>query len=346
MVRRGDDTGVRRPAGRRSRPGRRLPSPSDLAGGQRIEDLVVRPWPQQRARRTRWIVVGFLVLAPLIATALTWWGVAAQRTTTVVEPLGRQEGAQLNVLASAQGINVARNEMTFRLVFQPVGALSEDNRLTEPVTVIVNDVSGNAVLDFDEGTTMGSTLVVVPLSGSQLLRYPFDEYRAELTVGAVGSEDGADRQLALDLSLDVALDDFGVTADATRQLNAATVSLEMARRGSVIIWVLFFMVLVWAIALACASTTWFIVVFANEPPFWVYALLAAILFALPTLRAGLPGSPPYGSLVDWASFYWGVAIVAVALVSLLVVWNVEARVRVREAAARDARTGEHPRVRR
>lgn len=312
-------------------------------GGSRgLAELVVRPWPQQRARRTRWIVVVLLVLAPVIATALTWLGVTAESTTTLVEPVGREDDALLTVNASAQAINLQRNEMTFRLVFVPSGELIEAGELAEPVTVFVNDLTGNSVLSFDRGTRMDPVLVVLPLSGSQLLRYPFDEYRAELTIGALAGESGEERALALDVALDVALDDFNAAATAERQLNTAAVDLDMSRRASVVIWVMFFMVLVWGIALACASTTWFIVVYANEPPFWVYALLAAILFALPTLRAGLPGSPPYGSLVDWAAFYWGIAIVAVSLVALLVVWNVEARVRVREAAERDARTGEHP----
>ena len=113
----------------------------------------------------------------------------------------------------------------------------------------------------------------------------------------------------------------------------------MHRRAAVIIWVLFFMALVWCIAMGGACVAWFIVVYAKDPPFWAFPFFAAILFALPTLRAGLPGAPPYGSLVDWAAFYWGIAILAGALIALLTVWNIEARVKVREQrrARRSAR---------
>lgn len=311
----------------------------------RLEQFVIRPWPLQRARRMRWIVLGLMVAAPVVATALTWWGVAADQTTTVVEPAGVDGGPALAVTASALGIDLQRSEMTFRLVFQPTGELTEGGRLAQPVTVAVNDVSGGPVLTFGEGDTMGPTVVAVSLSGSELLRYPFDRYDTQLAVGAVlgGDTDGA--ELPLDLAVDVALDDFGVQGSAERSVNAAVVDLELARRGAVIIWVVFFMVLVWAIALGAAGTAWFIVVFAKDPPIWVYPFFAAILFALPTLRAGLPGRPPYGTLVDWASFYWGIALVAMALVALLVVWNVEARVRVREAAEQEGRrTGRVPSV--
>ena len=32
--------------------------------------------------------------------------------------------------------------------------------------------------------------------------------------------------------------------------------------------------------------------------------------------------------MDWAAFYWGIAILAGALIALLTVWNIEARVKV------------------
>ncbi len=303
---------------------------------QRLADLVIRPWPRQRARRTRWVILGLLVAAPLVATGVTWWGVATNRSTTVVEAQGPRAESTLLVEASALGIDLARSEMSFRLVFRPQGDIARNDVLGEPVAIGVNDVSGSTLLRFDEGEVMEPRTIAIGVGGSELLRYPFDVYRTDLVLFAVTDpdEDGGGDPLELDVALDVSLVDFGVTADVERSPDAARISLEMGRRGSVIVWVGFFMVLVWAIALSVAATTWFIVVFSDEAPFWLYALLAGVLFALPTLRAGLPGSPPYGSLVDWAAFYWGIAIVAAALVTLLVVWNVEARVRVRET--RDA----------
>ena len=41
--------------------------------------------------------------------------------------------------------------------------------------------------------------------------------------------------------------------------------------------------------------------------------------------------------IDWAAFYWGIAILAGALIALLTVWNIEARVKVREQHAREDR---------
>lgn len=326
-----------RPSGvHRAARGRLIPSRAVELGGQTLEEFMIRPWPQQRARRTRWIALALLVLAPVIATGLTLWGVAAQETAAVVDPLGRVADSVLLVDATAVDLDLQRNEMSFRLVFRPSGEVVEGAELAEDVSVVVNDISGASLRTFDAGTVMEPATVVVDLSGSQL-RYPFDTYEAQLAVGAVAGNGESQRPLPLDLRVGVALDQFSVDATAERQENAATVDLEMHRRAAVIIWVLFFMGLVWCIAMGGACVAWFIVVYAKDPPLWAFPFFAAILFALPTLRSGLPGSPPYGSLVDWAAFYWGIAILAGALIALLTVWNIEARVKVREQHAREDR---------
>lgn len=310
--------------------GRLIPANVVQAGGQRFEDFIIRPWPQQRARRTRWLALALLVLAPMVATVLTLWGVASQATATLIEPEGKVDDSVLLVDATAVDLDLQRNEMSFRLVFRPSGEIFDGRVLTQDVSVVVNDILGASLRTFDAGTVMEPATVVVDLSGSQL-RYPFDTYDAELAVGAVTGDGDDQEALPLDLELGVALDQFTVSADAARQDNAATVELQMQRRAAVVIWVLFFMGLVWCIAMGGACVAWFIVVYAKDPPMWAFPFFAAILFALPTLRAGLPGSPPYGSLVDWAAFYWGIAILAGALIALLTVWNIEARVKVRDS---------------
>lgn len=325
------------PAGRRQRRsghGRLIPTHAIASSGLRVEEFVIRPWPERRARRARWIAVPLLVLAPLVATGLTLWGISTQVTDSVVEPVGREADSLLLVDASAVSLDLQRNEMAFRMVFRPSGELVDGTQLTKEVVLFVNDLSGGGLRTYPAGSTMEPTTVLVDLEGSQL-RYPFDVYDTRLVVGAAAGEGSDQQPLALDLRVGVELDQFGVSATTQRQQNTATVDLQMGRRGAVIVWVLFFMVLVWCIALGSAGAAWFIVVYAKDPPLWVYPFFAAILFALPTLRAGLPGAPPYGSLVDWAAFYWGIAVLAGALIALLVKWNVEARAHLRQTMGTD-----------
>ena len=169
--------------------GRLIPARAVAAGGQRVEELMIRPWPEQRARRTRWIAIALLVLAPVIATGLTLWGITAQETATVIDPVGTVADSVLLVDATAVDLDLQRNEMSFRLVFRPSGQLVEGTQLTEDVSVVVNDISGASLRTFDAGTVMEPATVVVDLSGSQL-RYPFDKYDAQLAVGAVAGNGG------------------------------------------------------------------------------------------------------------------------------------------------------------
>ena len=249
------------PATRRRRGG------GPAARRSQLEEFMIRPWPQQRARRTRWIALVLLVLAPVSATALTFWNVAAEDTTTVIEPQGNVDDAVLLVEATAVELDLQLKEMSFRLVFRPSGDIVRGNELTSDVTVFVSDISGSGIREFPAGSAMEPTTVVVELSGSQL-RYPFDTYEADLGVGAAASS-GAGQDpdpLTLDLEVGVALDQFDVVAADRRQDNAVSVELELQRRTAVIIWVLFFMFLVWSIALGGAAVAWFIVVFAQGSP--------------------------------------------------------------------------------
>jgi len=296
-----------------------------------VERFVIRPWPERRARRVKWVVVALVVLAPMAGIAVSWFGVVGDTSEDLVEPVGAQADSVLTIDATAQAIDLQRNELSFRLVFRPSGEMVDRAVLSEDVTLLVNDAAGAAIKDFAAGTVMEPTTVVVPIDGSQIVRYPFDAYDTELVIGAVTSQaDGGSVPLTIDLALDVSLEDFAATASTERLDNAVTVQLDLGRRASVVLWVVFFMVLVWGIALGCGATAWFLLVYAKEPPRWVFPFFAAVLFALTNLRTGLPGRPPYGSLVDWASFYWAIVIVAVGLVGLLALWNIEARAHLRE----------------
>ncbi|MDQ2679268.1 MAG: DUF4436 domain-containing protein [Actinomycetota bacterium] len=301
-----------------------------------VERFVIRPWPERRARRVKWVVLALILLAPMAGIAVSWFGVVGDTSEDLVEPVGAQADSVLMIDATAQAVDLQRNEMSFRLVFRPSGEMVERAVLSEDVTLLVNDAAGASIKDFAAGTVMEPTTVVVPIDGSQIVRYPFDAYETELVIGAITPlPDGGSMPLTIDLALDVSIEDFAATASTERHDSAVTVHLDLGRRASVVLWVVFFMVLVWGIALGCGATSWFLLIYAKEPPRWVFPFFAAVLFALTNLRTGLPGRPPYGSLVDWASFYWSIVIVAIGLVGLLALWNIEARARLHEHDRRD-----------
>jgi glycerol-3-phosphate acyltransferase PlsY len=47
-------------------------------------------------------------------------------------------------------------------------------------------------------------------------------------------------------------------------------------------------------------------------------MMAGMLFALIPLRNAVPGSPPVGSIIDFASFFIAEAVIAISLISCVI----------------------------
>lgn len=298
----------------------------------RLESLVAQPWPVHRARWARVLLLLLVIAAPVTATALTWWGITSQADREVIEGHRNlpSESPELWIDATALTFEPEVGEMVLRLVFSPQGRLVDGDRLREDVTLVLNDQAGRDVRTYPPGSVMEPITAVVAFRGDSV-RYPFDAYEGTFQIGASRGPSDDSEPLAIDIALTAALDQFATSAEADSTENAAVVDFRLSRRWASIIWVLFFMFIAWAIALGCAGIMWWVVVFHAENPFWCFALFASVLFALPTLRNGLPGQPRYGVLVDWAAFYWAIAIVALSLILALVVWNVTAHRTLRRA---------------
>ncbi len=274
--------------------------------------------------------MALVALGPLLATAGAWWGLSDQGERQVITFQGVRDDPSLGVSATALAVDPELGELTMRIVFAPSRALIDDDRLSDDVTILINDQSGRQVRTFSSGSVMDSLTIVVDLAGSSS-RYPFDTYTGELRIGATIGSGSASEPLPIDVEVIAALPEFAMHADSRLEGNSARFAFDLDRRWAAITWVLMFMVISWAIALSCAGVTWWIVVYNASAPVWIYALFAAVLFALPTLRAGLPGDPRYGVLVDWAAFYWAITIVAFCLVAALTIWNVSMRESFRAA---------------
>jgi hypothetical protein len=74
-----------------------------------------------------------------------------------------------------------------------------------------------------------------------------------------------------------------------------------------------------------------VAIWRTTVPAWAYGFLVGVLFALTPLRGALPGSPPYGELVDYMSFYWAIVIVGIGLMMLVAFFIRDARAQHREA---------------
>jgi hypothetical protein len=170
---------------------------------------------------------------------------------------------------------------------------------------------------------MGTADIAVVMSGSRVTRYPFDRYTATLVVGARSGTGSSTRPVPLRVEAAGNVTDFSTKQGPKPAMSPGAVVLPTTVRRStgVLVWALMFLVLIWLIGIAAISIVFRVIAHATSIPIWSWAVFVSVLFALPQLRSGLPGAPPYGSFVDWAGFYWVVTIVALAFVTLVIVWN-------------------------
>ena len=287
------------------------------------------PWSPTRRRRARYFIL-FLIVGPFLATVTSLFIVPNEPDDLVVKRDIQAEADNIAVTGTLRNFNATAAVVDLRLTFNPSpGLVEDDGTLKQEIDIVIFGDADNSVTAFSKGRTMRPLDVEIPLTGSRVTRYPFDNYNAPRVVIAAGAPSlsdstvGGSAAVPLTFELKANLADFRSSAaflsDATKDPGVA-ISLAFRRNGAVLLWSLILTLLFWAFAAGALMLGWIILAHAQPIPIWSWAFLAGILFALPNLRGGLPGSPPFGSLVDWASFYWSVTITGTVLISILITW--------------------------
>ncbi|MFC8142400.1 DUF4436 family protein [Streptomyces paradoxus] len=84
----------------------------------------------------------------------------------------------------------------------------------------------------------------------------------------------------------------------------------LARSGSLLVFAVFMMVVMWALAASVLIGAWYLTT-GSEGLVWPgLAWMAATLFALAAFRNTAPGTPPIGCVPDWFAFLWAESIIA------------------------------------
>lgn len=302
-------------------------------------------WNERRRRRARWLIV-VLAIAPPIAAAISFFIVPAQPDDVLLSRPVADPDEAVHVRGVFRNLDAATGRITLNLSFALEGDIAGPNGPREDLRMLVFGAESNSSVLFEADTSMQPVSLSVPLTGSRVTRYPFDRYNTQLII-AVGDDDGNAIPVVLEIAAN--LNDFRATSE-TSPRSARTEGVEFTanfhRNGAVLLWSGTLTVLFWALAAGALGVGWLVLAHGQAVPMWSWGYLAGVLFALPNLRNGLPGSPPFGSLIDWAAFYWSVAVTGAVLVVFLAVWFLRQRHAMREAAraAESAghRTGQVP----
>ncbi len=313
-----------------------------------ITNLGLRRWPAKQTRPIRNLLILVTLLGPVLGLGIAVTTIPAGPTDQVLssgeKPDGDVTPKPNEVLAEVALLNpdLGRGELTARVVINPGSDLKnpKDETLTRTIRVrVLNDIAGRTQTVFETGSTVDPITATLQLGGSRLTRYPVDSYKARLVLVVQREEDpGEGRAIEGDPKFEnvpivatvrSSLSDLRVTGSSVpSEENVLTAKFELERPRTVVAFAIALMGLAWLLALGCVALAWGVLVQAREIPYWCWGFYAGVLFALPQLRNGLPGSPPFGSLIDWSIYYWALGMVGVSLLALILAGNLALRAAV------------------
>jgi hypothetical protein len=276
-----------------------------------------------RNRRAAFLVV-LLALAGLgYAGFATLFGFEPAATVTTYGKTPPDDAApRLDAYVEVITIDPVNNSMKLRVSFRPGGTLKGKRlgTVSRDVVVRAGDGSSEREIDLRADQPVAAEMIDADLDGGSVADYPFDRFTAKL---AIGAEAPPDR-----VTMTVALWD-GIAAWRVRSAEqpaaavapgAVALGFELRRTTGVrfLASLLYGVMPVLAIAGLVVATL--VVLRRRKFEASLASLLATMLFALPAMRYGLPGSPPLGVTADLLIYLWAQLGVALSLFLLIGTW--------------------------
>jgi hypothetical protein len=262
------------------------------------------------------------LLAALLATALASIGAGPAAAASSFNGIG--------IEARITSIDTSTESATIRIAPHPLGSFDVSpnaNVLTRDVVLYTNTVDGSLAHSYRKGDLMDPFEATVPVEGDTST-YPF--HHLKVGIAALARTGGGVRSgtpVQIQLRVTSSLAGYRVSPNpATAQGDLIQLNLHVDPSWATVLFAVFMMVVMWALALGAVAVVVNLLTRRRRFEGSFATLLAALLFAFPTVRNALPGIPPVGVLFDYAAFLWAEAIVAIALISLLAGWSVRALV--------------------
>ncbi|MGW6794773.1 DUF4436 family protein [Streptomyces chartreusis] len=259
-----------------------------------------------------------LLIAILVVVAVavgSWLQFSERQTADTVHTVGSSAADRVDVEAVVQSVDAAGRELVLRVWVTPRGSLGEKGGAA-PVADLSLQTSGATLgdLEFTAHERLATRDVQVALRGGSISDYPFDTYETDIAFRAqMGGEQVPVRML---FSNNDTL--FSVSAEPVPARQEAVVALELTRSGSLLVFAVFMMVAMWALAASVLIGAWYLTT-GSEGLVWPgLAWMAATLFALAAFRNTAPGTPPIGCVLDWFAFLWAESIIALCLVTVVI----------------------------
>ncbi|MEU8753006.1 DUF4436 family protein [Streptomyces chartreusis] len=259
-----------------------------------------------------------ITIAILIVVAVavgSWLQFTERQTADTVHTVGSPAADRVDVEAAVQSVDAVSRELVLRVWVTPRGSLGEKDGAA-PVADLSLQTSGATLgdLEFAAHERLTTKDVQVALTGGSISDYPFDTYETDIAFRAqMGGEQVPVRML---FSNNDTL--FSVSAEPVPARQEAVVALGLARSGSLLVFAVFMMVAMWALAASVLIGAWYLTT-GSEGLVWPgLAWMAATLFALAAFRNTAPGTPPIGCVLDWFAFLWAESVIALCLITVVI----------------------------
>ncbi|MFI8519952.1 DUF4436 family protein [Streptomyces sp. NPDC085481] len=277
------------------------------------------PSDPPRPRRSGGSILRVLLpIAVLIVVAVSvgsWLQFTERQAVDTVHTAGSSAGDRVDVAAVVQRVDALANELVLRVWVIPRGTLGEAEGAA-PVADLSLQTSGATLgdLEFTAHERLATRDVQVALTGGSISDYPFDTYETDIAFRArLGGKQVPVRLL---FSNDDTL--FSVSAEPAPSRQEAVVAVRLSRSGSLLVFAVFMMVVMWALAASVLLGAWYLTTRSKGVVWPALAWMAATLFALAAFRNTAPGTPPIGCVLDWFAFLWAETIIALCLITVVI----------------------------
>lgn len=165
--------------------------------------------------------------------------------------------------------------------------------------------TGSAVLNhtFKRGEAPAPWSINIAIQYGDALEYPFDKHGGEFMFRVKGE---AGVSPLANVTLDKVVHGFVASArvEPSEDKTEMVLNYEFSRSPAVIFLAMMALVSLSMVVWSAVSVAKHVALHGRKVEFGMLVWIAALLFVIPAVRNGLPGSPPLGSLVDIALFFW------------------------------------------
>ncbi|WP_324612149.1 DUF4436 family protein, partial [Streptomyces sp. XY593] len=269
-----------------------------------------------RPRRASLLPV-LLPIAVLIVVAVavgSWLQFTERQAIDTVHTVGSGAPDRVDVRATVQRVDAAARELVLRVRVTPRGTLGEEDQAA-PVGDLSLQTTEATVgdLSFRAHERLTAKDVKVVMTGGSIGDYPFDAY--ETDIGFWAQMDGKEVPVRLMFSNNDTL--FSVSVTPWPSPQEAALGLELVRSGSLLVFAVLMMVVMWALAASVLIGTWYLTSRGEGLVWPALGWMAATLFALSAFRNTAPGSPPIGCVLDWFAFLWAETVIALCVIAVV-----------------------------